>query len=59
MHSVRDNSEKQSDVSRRFVDRNWNLGDAEEARKGTREKVSPKERTRGSNYSDHMIYHVN
>ena len=35
------------------------LGTEEEAGKGTREKASPKERTRESNDSDHMINHLN
>ena len=59
LHSVMDNSAKRVMVSLSFGDRNWNLGAAEEAGKGTREKRSPKERTRGSNYSDHMINHLN
>lgn len=46
-------------VSLSFGDRNWNPGTEEEAGKGTREKASPKERTRESNDSDHMINHLN
>lgn len=46
-------------VSLSFGDRNWNLGTEEEAGKGTREKASPKERTRESNNIDHTINHLN
>ena len=55
-HSVMDNRVM---VSLSFGDRNWNLGTEEEAGKGTRVKASPKERTRESNDSDHMINHLN